>query len=49
MGIASLNWSKMLGKELEEEFKKKDDLLEEVRIRKKLELAQNIKLTKKNR
>jgi predicted phosphoribosyltransferase len=49
MGIGSINWSKMLNKELEEEFKKKDEILEEIKNRKKMELAQNIKLTKKNK
>jgi hypothetical protein len=49
MGIGSINWSKMLNKELEEEFKKKDEILEEIKLRKKLELGQNIKLSKKNK
>jgi hypothetical protein len=39
MGIGSINWSKMLNKELDEEFRKKDEILEELKARKKVELA----------
>lgn len=49
MGIGSINWSKMLNKELDEEFKKKDEVLEELRARKKEELKQNINLSQKNK
>ena len=49
MGIGSINWSKMLNKELEEEFKKKDEVLDELRARKVIELKQNKKLAEKNK
>lgn len=39
----------MLNKELEEEFKKKDEVLDELRARKVIELRQNKKLAEKNK
>lgn len=39
MGIASINFSKMLNKELDDEFKRKEEALEELRKRKKDELS----------
>ena len=46
MGI---NFSKELNKQLDEEFKKKVEILEELRKRKNIELKQNIKLLTKNK
>ena len=42
MGV-SINWSKMLNKELDDEFRKKDEVLEEIKRIKQKDLQDNIK------
>jgi hypothetical protein len=47
MGMSSINWSKMLDKELNDEFKKKEEIMKKFKTKKAHELEVAIKVRKR--